>query len=85
MNPAAPAIELLDRPRSLIQFVPDRPGHDRRYATDCSKIERELGWRPEVAFEEGLRETVRWYQEQTAWVEDIRSGAYRKHLVTMAS
>jgi dTDP-glucose 4,6-dehydratase len=66
----------LGKPASLIRFVPDRPGHDRRYAIDCSKSERELGWRPSVNFEDGLAETVRWYREHGDWVESIRSGAY---------
>jgi dTDP-glucose 4,6-dehydratase len=62
--------------RKLITFVPDRPGHDRRYAIDASKIDRELGWRPAVAFETGLRETVAWYLEHASWVENVRTGAY---------
>ncbi len=67
------------RPRSaLITHVADRPGHDRRYAMDCSKIETELGWRPEESFESGLHKTVRWYLEHRAWVESIRTGAYRQ-------
>jgi dTDP-glucose 4,6-dehydratase len=57
------------RPASFIQHVTDRLGHDRRYAMDCTKIERELGWRPAISFEEGLRETVRWYQDHAACVE----------------
>jgi dTDP-glucose 4,6-dehydratase len=69
-------LRALGKPASLIRFVADRPGHDRRYAIDCSKIERELGWEPIVPFEEGLRETVRWYQENTSWIDDIRSGEY---------
>lgn len=68
---------LLDRPRTLIRHVEDRPGHDRRYAIDCSKIERELGWRPKVGFEDGLRQTVRWYQDNQEWVRQVRSGEYR--------
>ena len=64
--------------RKLIQFVPDRPGHDRRYAIDASKIARELGWQPKVTFEEGLRQTVQWYLNNTAWVENVRTGAYRE-------
>lgn len=59
--------------RALIRFVPDRPGHDRRYAVDCAKIERELAWRPRRAFEEGLRETVRWHLERRDWWEPIRA------------
>ena len=62
--------------RKLITFVPDRPGHDRRYAINASKIDRELGWRPAVAFERGLRETVAWYLEHASWVENVRTGAY---------
>jgi dTDP-glucose 4,6-dehydratase len=64
--------------RKLIKFVPDRPGHDRRYAIDASKIARELGWWPTVTFENGLRRTVQWYLENTAWVENVRTGAYRE-------
>jgi dTDP-glucose 4,6-dehydratase len=62
--------------RKLIRFVTDRPGHDRRYAIDASKISRELGWRPAEEFESGLRRTVAWYLEHSAWVEDVRTGAY---------
>jgi dTDP-glucose 4,6-dehydratase len=69
-------LQALDTPTSLLRFVPDRPGHDRRYAIDCSKIERELGWRSAIAFEEGLRETIAWYQANTPWVEQVRSGEY---------
>lgn len=58
--------------RRLIQFVPDRPGHDRRYAMDFSKLARELGWQPRHDLKNGLRETVRWYLENPAWVEKIR-------------
>ena len=58
--------------RKLISFVKDRPGHDRRYAIDASKIERELGWKPAHTFERGLRETVRWYLEHQEWVETVR-------------
>ncbi len=61
-----------------ITFVKDRPGHDRRYAIDARKIERELGWRPEESFETGLRKTVRWYLDNQAWVEEVTSGAYRQ-------
>ena len=63
-------LDRLGKPRSLIRYVADRPGHDRRYAIDCSKIERELGWRPETSFEDGLRATVRWYQDNADWVEN---------------
>jgi dTDP-glucose 4,6-dehydratase len=63
--------------KELIRFVPDRPGHDRRYAIDASKIQRELGWKPTVTFEEGLRQTVEWYLENSAWIENVRTGTYR--------
>jgi len=66
------------RPRTkLIAFVTDRPGHDRRYAIDASKISRELGWQPAEEFNGGLRKTVAWYLEHGAWIEDVRTGAYR--------
>ncbi|MBK6676428.1 MAG: dTDP-glucose 4,6-dehydratase [Rhodocyclaceae bacterium] len=61
----------------LIAFVKDRPGHDRRYAIDARKIERELGWRPTETFETGIRKTVRWYLEHQDWVAHVQSGAYR--------
>ena len=64
--------------RRLITFVEDRPGHDRRYAIDASKLSRELGWKPAEGFESGLRKTVRWYLENPAWVESVRTGAYRE-------
>ncbi len=62
--------------RSLITYVADRPGHDRRYAINAAKIQRELGWRPKLRFEEGLRKTVAWYLEHQHWVRDVQSGAY---------
>jgi dTDP-glucose 4,6-dehydratase len=62
--------------RKLIKFVTDRPGHDRRYAIDARKIARELGWQPSVEFERGLRNTVEWYLNHAAWVENVRSGGY---------
>jgi len=62
--------------RRLITFVKDRPGHDRRYAIDATKIARELGWQPAERFESGLRRTVRWYLDHMDWVNDVRTGAY---------
>ena len=61
----------------LLTFVKDRPGHDRRYAIDARKIERELGWRPAETFETGIRKTVRWYLDHQDWVANVQSGAYR--------
>ena len=65
------------RHEELITFVKDRPGHDRRYAIDPSKIEREIGWRPAESFASGIDKTVRWYLDNGAWVDGVRSGAYR--------
>jgi dTDP-glucose 4,6-dehydratase len=61
-----------------IIYVKDRPGHDRRYAIDASKLERELGWKPAETFETGIQKTVRWYLENEAWVQNVTSGAYRE-------
>jgi dTDP-glucose 4,6-dehydratase len=68
--------------RELITFVKDRPGHDRRYAMDARKIERELGWRPKETFETGIRKTIRWYLENKEWVQDVTSGSYRQWIST---
>jgi dTDP-glucose 4,6-dehydratase len=65
-------LNLLGKPESLIRFVTDRLGHDRRYALDCRKIERELGWKAMIPFEQGLRETVQWYLENPEWVAGVR-------------
>jgi dTDP-glucose 4,6-dehydratase len=64
--------------QSLIRFVTDRPGHDRRYAINATKIADELGWKPAVTFDEGLRRTVKWYLDNSEWVEDVRTGGYRE-------
>ncbi len=66
--------------RELITYVADRPGHDRRYAIDARKIERELGWRPAETFETGIRKTVEWYLANQSWVGNILSGSYREWL-----
>lgn len=63
---------------SQISFVTDRPGHDRRYAIDARKIERELGWKPAETFDTGIRKTVQWYLDNSQWVADVQSGAYRE-------
>lgn len=69
-------LKILNKPPELIEFVTDRPGHDRRYAIDASRLRQELGWKPRIPLQEGLAETVRWYQENTEWVTHVRSGAY---------
>ena len=66
--------------KEQITFVKDRPGHDRRYAIDASKVERELGWRPNETFETGIRKTVQWYLDNPVWVEGVASGSYRDWL-----
>jgi len=72
-------LRLLGKPESLIRFVPDRPGHDRRYAIDAGKLRRELGWAPALPFADGIAATVAWYREHRPWWEQIRSGAYREY------
>jgi dTDP-glucose 4,6-dehydratase len=67
----------------LITYVKDRPGHDRRYAIDATKINKELGWEPTVTFEEGLSETIDWYLENTAWLQNVTSGAYQNYYESM--
>ena len=71
--------------KQLIKFVTDRPGHDRRYAMDCSKIEAELGWGPRESFESGIRKTVSWYLENEAWVQAVTSGSYRQWMAAQYS
>ncbi len=69
----------LGKPESLITFVTDRPGHDRRYAIDPTKIHTELGWLPETKFEDGIRETVAWYLANRGWWENILRGDYQNY------
>src|SRR5439155_25322744 len=76
-------LEILHKPESLITFVKDRPGHDRRYAIDASKIQNELGWCPVTPFEEGLRKTIAWYQNNKKWVADIQQGEYQNYYQKM--
>jgi dTDP-glucose 4,6-dehydratase len=64
--------------REQITFVADRPGHDRRYAIDARKIERELGWKPAETFDTGIRKTVQWYLDNQDWVNSVQSGSYRQ-------
>ncbi|MBK9294814.1 MAG: dTDP-glucose 4,6-dehydratase [Oligoflexia bacterium] len=72
-------LNLLDKPQSLITFVKDRPGHDRRYAIDSSKIKRELGWKPSYDFETGLKKTVQWYLENDKWLSGVLDGSYMEY------
>lgn len=76
-------LRVMNKPESLLTSVTDRLGHDRRYAVDFSKISRELGWRPEIPFEQGLRETVDWYRDHAEWVSRCRSGEYRAYYERM--
>jgi dTDP-glucose 4,6-dehydratase len=76
---AESVLDALGKPRALLKFVKDRPGHDRRYAIDPSKAERELGWRPRETWETGLAKTIRWYADNAEWVARARSGAYREY------
>jgi dTDP-glucose 4,6-dehydratase len=72
-------LRVLGKDESLISFVADRPGHDRRYAIDSAKLEGELGWQPEISFASGMRGTIDWYLKNPAWVDHVRSGAYRNY------
>src|SRR6267154_5233467 len=69
-------LKLTGNPESLVSYVQDRPGHDRRYALDCTKSERELGWRPQITLEDGLRQTIDWYKKERDWVADVQAGEY---------
>jgi len=72
-------LQILNKPEDQIKFVEDRPGHDRRYALECTKIRQELDWKPAVTFEEGVRRTVEWYCTHTDWVQKTKSGEYRDY------
>jgi len=72
-------IELVGASEDMIEFVKDRPGHDRRYATDSRKAHEQLGWKPEFTFETGLRNTIDWYLANEGWVDRCRSGAYKDY------
>lgn len=76
-------LDALGKPHTLIKYVADRPGHDRRYAIDPTKCETELGWRPRVTWENGLERTIDWYRDNRDWVEHIRNGEYREYYKAM--
>ncbi len=69
-------LRLTGKPERLLSYVADRPGHDRRYALDSRKIESELGWKPEISLEDGIRKTIEWYKDNSKWVSDVRAGEY---------
>ena len=71
-------LSYLEKPESLIEFVDDRKGHDRRYAIDSSKIRRDLGWVPEFSFETGIEMTIQWYIDNCRWLDRISDGSYLK-------
>ena len=72
-------LKVTGKPESLKTYVPDRPGHDRRYAVDSGKLREELGWRPTVDFEEGMRQTIEWYMKNRDWWERVKDGSYREY------
>jgi len=76
-------LERLDKPKSLIKHVKDRPGHDRRYAIDAGRIMKELSWQPSVTFEEGINRTIDWYLENTDWLGHVVSGDYKRYYDSM--
>jgi dTDP-glucose 4,6-dehydratase len=69
-------LRLTGKPQSLLSYVADRPGHDRRYALNSRKIESELGWKPDISLEDGVRQTIEWYKDNSKWVSDVRGGEY---------
>ena len=72
-------LRLTGKPESLLSYVKDRPGHDRRYALRCHKMEQELGWKPTVSLQQGLQQTIDWYRNNTKWMADVRGGYYRSY------
>jgi dTDP-glucose 4,6-dehydratase len=69
-------LRLTGKPETLLRYVADRPGHDRRYALDSAKIQTELGWKPEISLEDGIHQTIEWYKSNKEWVSDVRAGEY---------
>ncbi|HBE82541.1 MAG TPA: dTDP-glucose 4,6-dehydratase, partial [Blastocatellia bacterium] len=83
INVVRSILAALGRPESLITYVTDRLGHDRRYAIDPSKAEDELGWSPQIAWEDGLSRTIDWYRDNESWVDHVRSGEYLEYYAKM--
>ncbi|HKQ87247.1 MAG TPA: GDP-mannose 4,6-dehydratase, partial [Candidatus Acidoferrales bacterium] len=79
LDMARQILRLMDKPETLLSYVTDRPGHDRRYALKCDKMERELGWKPTISLEEGLRRTIEWYKTHGDWIAGVRAGDYRTY------
>jgi len=72
-------LQLIGKPESLLTFVKDRPGHDRRYALRCEKMEKDLGWKPSISLQEGLQQTISWYKNNSRWLEGVRGGDYQSY------
>ena len=72
-------LRLSGKPENLLSYVQDRPGHDRRYALNCDKIQTELGWQPQIRLEAGLRQTIDWYKDNKLWLDSVRAGEYRSY------
>jgi dTDP-glucose 4,6-dehydratase len=72
-------LRVMGKPETLLTYVKDRPGHDRRYALDCKKIEAQLGWKPAIDLDDGLRETIAWYKANSQWLSGVRGGEYRSY------
>lgn len=72
-------LRMIDKPETQLFYVEDRPGHDRRYALNCKKIEEELSWKPLISLDEGLRETIRWYKSNAEWLAGVKDGEYRSY------
>lgn len=72
-------LQLAGKTENLLSYVQDRPGHDRRYALNCKKIDTELGWRPAISLDDGLRQTIDWYKNNKKWLDDVRDGEYRSY------
>jgi len=79
LSMAARLLRLMGKPESLLSYVKDRPGHDRRYALHCEKIGRELEWKPAIPLDEGIRKTIEWYKDNGTWLASVRGGAYRSY------